>query len=448
MRCRGDPDRLHDEFPQLQQLRELSPPPDLVLLTIGGNNIDMAGILQNCVTGWNCRDRTYYPNPALDDDCLRRYAAELPLIDITDLDAERRLNFPAERIDGCGPFGASYADVVFARIKSEAAALRNAYEAIDAAVNSRAALQARDGKPAHVVVLAYPSAFPRQSTGSCMFGLSADEQDFGFEVTEELNERIGEVVAELRQRGRPVYFAADVADAFQPNNTLCGRDPHLVPVSLDRLPDSESFHFLSPLFCLHHTFGVATCRGTDIHRFREQFHPTAEGYFAMTAALLRWSNRAEAEPLASVDPAPRASNHRTTLREGTMRLGPAPDAIVGTWPAGSAVQLQGTGFAPGTTVYLGLQSAPIGVGLIHVKPDGSIAAIVPLPADLPPGLHTVVATGIDPYGEQVHRYAVVEITRPHQAWRTALWGIAAALLLGAARGAAILRNQSHRREVP
>lgn len=392
------------ERSQLARLRDLEPRPDLVLLTVGGNDVGFGDVIRDCVLLPSCQDNLISPNPQLDPGCRLRYQREVP-------------GDPAGHdLDGCPPFTARYADQAFGRVASLSRVLTDTYAAIDRAVNSPDALADR-GRPAHIVVLTYPALLPHTAEhySSCGLGLNPAEVRFGAELTDRLNQTIEQTVQQLRDQGRPIYAATDVADAFQPNHTVCNRDPHVVPVSVERAADPV----------------LPGRQGSG-----EQMHPTAEGYRDMTAALLRWSHRPDAQPDVDVAPAPPVD---LTLQlpqlDRTIVLGPAPDVIVESAPAGTAALIQGHGFAPGSTVRIDLQSAPRGVATGNAGADGTIITQVPLAADLAPGLHTLTASGVDPHGQPLRRYAVVHLRRPDQPWRTGLAGLAVALLLAAAAGA-------------
>ena len=56
------------------------------------------------------------------------------------------------------------------------------------------------------------------------------------------------------------------------------------------------------------------------------------------------------------------------------------------------------GFAPGSEAKATLNSDPIPLGTFRADATGTVTIDVPVPAEAPPGEHTVVAVGIDPTG--------------------------------------------------
>src|SRR5690606_33667950 len=160
----------YDEPSQIARLAALDPPPDLVLLTIGGNNIGFGDIVADCLLHDSCHLREVFPNPELDPDCHLRYIEAY----------HERLQYPVQ-LPGCPPYYVRYDTMVFARIEGARDQLRETYRAIDAVVNSRTAVKARGGRRAHIVVLAYPLVLPRLPYGSdsCLLGIDHAEARFG-----------------------------------------------------------------------------------------------------------------------------------------------------------------------------------------------------------------------------------------------------------------------------
>jgi titin len=66
---------------------------------------------------------------------------------------------------------------------------------------------------------------------------------------------------------------------------------------------------------------------------------------------------------------------------------------------GQAIVLIGTGFAAYSTVTVAIYSAPTVLALVTADAHGDFTHTVTVPADLPVGTHTFLATGVDPDGE-------------------------------------------------
>lgn len=104
---------------------------------------------------------------------------------------------------------------------------------------------------------------------------------------------------------------------------------------------------------------------------------------------------------------------------------------------GSSVTISGEGFAPNGLVVVTIQSAPVELGRGNADAVGDFTATVRVPADFPPGAHTLSATGpAAGGGTQVLSFEVVvagslAVTGLAQPW----WlyaGLAAVLLGGGA----------------
>ncbi|NHT19262.1 Ig-like domain repeat protein, partial [Cellulomonas sp. IC4_254] len=82
-------------------------------------------------------------------------------------------------------------------------------------------------------------------------------------------------------------------------------------------------------------------------------------------------------PTAGSDPTPQITSSKTLMR------------------AGAAVTLVARGFVPGERVTFVLHSDPVVLGTAIADADGVATLTVALPAGVPAGAHTVVATGAD-----------------------------------------------------
>jgi hypothetical protein len=87
---------------------------------------------------------------------------------------------------------------------------------------------------------------------------------------------------------------------------------------------------------------------------------------------------------------------RVPEASGALQV-PAADA--GALTPGGSVALSGSGFLTRSTVTLVVYSTPTVLNTLVTQADGSFDANVTLPADLPEGSHTLVATGVDPTGQ-------------------------------------------------
>ena len=169
---------------QIAQLVDLDEPPAVVLMTLGGNDIEFANIIKRCVSsGADCSDD-----------------------DVWVADAFRR-------IATLGP------------------SLERGYEQVWSAVNRPGDIEARGGAVAPVVVLAYPQVLPEWQRGSCG-GFETGEIKFGNEVVAALDDAVAHAVESMQKRGFSVYFADQVHGAVLPSHTACGREPYVNDVDV------------------------------------------------------------------------------------------------------------------------------------------------------------------------------------------------------------------------
>ncbi|WP_409330142.1 fibronectin type III domain-containing protein [Trujillonella humicola] len=76
---------------------------------------------------------------------------------------------------------------------------------------------------------------------------------------------------------------------------------------------------------------------------------------------------------------------------------------------GGALAVRGAGFLPHSTVTLVVYSAPTVLGTLVADATGAVAGTVALPAGLAPGVHTLVAVGVDPAGDPHHLVSAVTV---------------------------------------
>ena len=75
-----------------------------------------------------------------------------------------------------------------------------------------------------------------------------------------------------------------------------------------------------------------------------------------------------------------------------------PAGPISTLAAGQKVTLQGSGYAPNSTVQLVVYSSPVTLGTVVADQDGNFSIEVTVPATLANGTHHLVATGVDANG--------------------------------------------------
>jgi hypothetical protein len=168
----------------------------------------------------------------------------------------------------------------------------------------------------------------------------------------------------------------------------------------------------------------------------------------MAGALLRWSRSADAPTTANrgSDDGPSILVRSANL--GGQLFGPPPLVVdmdrpvtVVEAPQGGPIRIQGSGYAPGTVVVVGVESTPQSLGAMRADADGRISVLVRLPENLADGRHTLTASGLTTDGALQVRPQPVEVGGSLW-WPPALW--AAVFLLLAGIGWLLLRLDRRR----
>ncbi|CAB4928940.1 MAG: hypothetical protein F2825_09695 [Actinobacteria bacterium] len=85
-----------------------------------------------------------------------------------------------------------------------------------------------------------------------------------------------------------------------------------------------------------------------------------------------------------------------------------PAGPISTLTAGQTITLQGSGYAPNSTVQLLVYSSPVSLGTVVADQNGNFSVEVTVPANLANGTHHLVATGVDAQGNV--RNLVITVT--------------------------------------
>lgn len=344
--------------PQLKRLRSLALSDrslDAVLLSIGGNDVDFAGTVFWCIV-------------AMPGQTCARFG-------------------PIEE----GQFRTGAAG----RIAAVADSLRRVYRDINRAVNDPQARAKRAGKYAPIIVVPYPRIVPSHQAGAaaaggCHLNINAGEVKFFNDFIDMLNLEIGAAAGSVRSDGVPIYLAADVVSAFQPNHTICDAPDNYVNFTKD----------------LWGTYDFEQRRLDP-----EQLHPNERGNAAMARAISTYA----ADKTMMTDPA-----EVTWVSIDAKKLGPVTNAVANAtlsaadlYLIGGEARIDADGFAPSSTIVFRLDSTPRTLGSATVSADGSISTHVPVPVDIRPGNHHLHVLGIDPDGQLRDVAIPVRIAPPH-----------------------------------
>ena len=379
---------------QLDRLISSGTVPDLVLMSLGGNDVGFGPIITTCVFG---------PTDCTDDDNGVVAQAQ-------------------DKLDGL-PQG-----------------LAAAYRGVNAVLNSERAIRAREGKVAPIVVMAYPQLFPDAlgKAAHCQGHLEADEIAFANQLSRDLNGVIGATVAQLRGADRPVpvYFAADVAEAMLPDHTLCGAVPWvnellrtksvagdlagkvagsteliLAGVANPTTPPSAK---LFGIAVVGGSAAVEAMSGEELRTYKHAYHPTADGYRAMTAALIRYSGSEDANSaIPKAPPNPLAGARPGPLQGEPIVLQGTTTQVVDL-RTGEERTLEVRGLPPGTAIEVVLRSAPVVLAQAVTDADGTARTTVMVPPTMEPGRHELQVTPLE--GGEVLVTAPVDVQRTRPWW--------------------------------
>ena len=304
------------------------------------------------------------------------------------------------------------------------AALVHAYRSINAVLNSGAAVGER-GTTAPILIPAYPLAVPRTDR-PCLSLLTVDQNELNFvqDFATELNARVEAATMIAREHfDVPVWFIGSTEDVFQPNHSVCDREPWAR--GLDSYNGSGAdlrLALLSPV--------AATVEAAQ-RSLQELFHPNDFGYDAITRGIVRWtlSDEAAAAEQYLLDVTPTNPEIVRTWDANEVVLGPGSDPQSLQIQGPTGITVQGNGFIPSSSVDLRVESTPVALGQAFADERGAIAADVVLPR-LPAGDHTITLTGLGEDGESRILEITLAVSEPDEFPREFIFlGAAAAFLI-------------------
>ncbi len=386
---------------QLAVLRDMmleENPPDAVLLSVGGNDANFGGIAIGCIFFPRCDARLASLGGGIKSTMTN--ALELGMGIQTDITTVLR--------------------------------------SVDAAVNDPVALQLREGRSIPIVVMPYPRVIPETSSmppSGCFFGIGHNEISYLNGYFDSINTSVSLAAFTLRNEGRPVYVAADVESAFQPDHTVCEGEglSHAVLISTDTLNNQ-----------IAQTSRVATFKDVLANK-SELLHPTPGGHTAMARALVDWSHSRAAR---EIDPTGTPEWDPRVLRRDVAAIDRittyAPPSGLPQAQAGGPVRVSADGFMLNSEVLIRVESDPRTLGTAMTDDVGELSTFVRLPDDLAMGTHHVVVTGFDQDGELRRVATELRVLPQGGPWLYVLLGLGTLLALV---GVAMRRWRPSRRSV-
>ena len=392
---------------QLDQLRQVGErpagPPPGVVMTMGGNDVGFADVIIYCLV-LTCSD-------------IVSDAFGLDLPDVNTGDGYIIEKFQLES------FSTSEGPTTFAGMMADH------YARINEVLNSHW-WKAERGTVAPIIVLAYPRPVPSVDV-SCpiLTGfVNQAELTFATRFVATLNANIEAAVDAAHADGVPVYFVPNTEDAFAPNHTICDDKPYAR--SLQSL-NGAGIDLGSVIRDIRGTLtfdpSIGALTGGAGRAVQELFHPNQAGYDALTGAILRWSQSAQAQAAETELAAWSAEI------EDSVPLDPPQPTVTSQWDSsttdlgqlvpgerlqpGTSYPLSVQGYAPLSPLTLEVRSDPTILQVARANLDGHATLEVGIPSDLPPGKHTLVVSGVGPSGET--RSVSVAFTVATAWWRDA-----------------------------
>ena len=361
--------------------------PDVLLMTFGGNDVGFADVIVRCALPGDCTDDKVPTGPLGFTDCAGGGS-------------------PAGVL--CPGALTLWTDQKHADVRTLGQVLAKVYISAAERLNSDGARADRGGAWAPVIVLGYPQILAEND--SCSH-LDAHERNFGIEIGAAINDQVAHAVEIAAQRGLPVYYAADVANAFLPDHTVC---------------TDASSRWVNP---------IAYRESVPTQDKMEQMHPNVDGFTAMTSALVQWSQQAKPLPGPFMLP-PDAVG----LDGGGTPVGDPSEVDMDAEPSDlyhqtapeAPLHVTATGLAPDSRVLVTMYSVPQALGTLSADSSGRVDGVVMVPQGAVRGPHTLVMEGIAPNGDLVWKAQAIKVILPMPWWGWLIAVVSASCALGAA----------------
>lgn|GEM_PF-4285858 len=379
------------------EVASTSDPIEVAFMTIGGNDIGFAPILQSCL---------------LTPDSF------IPLI------------------QGCHEkFDFKIAEVTLLKPQ-----LMDVYLGVYSAINTPELIQAREGKVAPLVILPYPNVVPLEKTGNC--GMSDNELVFARELLDTLNATMRDSVGELRARGYDGVFFADGVEEALEYHGFCTTYPHVNDPSVTSIAAEktkqwgaqllgatrQAWPFITEYVAMRAPYGpLIAIAGTlvlenvdesevDSRDFVEWGHPSAQGYADTTVAIQAWASGHHIDPATLTPPFEVDARDSEPGAEPpvTISLDTRISAIA---EAGQTLRITASGLNSLSPVMASLeysQSLTLSGGI--ADEDGNVDLLVAIPSDLPTGEYQLKLQGFDPENQLTALSADLTLTQPPIWW--------------------------------
>ncbi len=459
------------EEAQLTKLKALERAPDLVMLTLGGNDADFGGVIINCIFGTECHEATSVVelscnSPLLDNgftrDVREAAAAARGTFESAEAAAFYAARSPLYADDqDCFSNRGSWAQEKVNHAAALAPRLVEAYEAIDAVVNAPRWVDERGGEIAPILVLAYPNPVPdpiryREVLRRCPATMSFDEWRWAAgEFMPALNAAIASAVRQAEARGLPVRFVSEVEDAFAPSHTICDDDKYinslnaasLLPTGLEQVGKIGGYLWSFVPGIGDDVYRANQGAGPGERRKNESFHPNASGYRAFTAAIVEWSQSEDGQrPIERSAPRSTIEVREPPDRPPLVVTDSTPNVVL----RGVQTRLEIPGLAPGAPLQVHVESRPSAVAGTVVGEDGIGRFDMVLPDNFALGTHSLVYASFSGDGNAIAATVPIVVNEAGHPWeKPALLALAVGLALAGICGLLlVLLGNPRRRSLP
>lgn len=386
----------HGEKTQVKQLAQRiarGETPDLMLLTIGGNDINFSGIAKDCFAKQFFFGENVYEYCLASDKSGGPYAETLSLINKLD--------------DSLAESLADVSDI----------------------------FQDRDLPTPPILVLHYPKLFPANEGQAqrCSDKWVVQEANLGpsyenfSKVQGLLKTAVEDGVGQAQAKGIPAQLVIGSEESIPATHNSCTEDPWINPLVALKLFSPESLH---PNRSGHQAMAVS------VGQWAAQYQPNLEAKVVETEdPMSGWRDIFE----DSID----SFEKLRPKKEVTIDMSEAPDSDVTIKLNHGPMTIKIIGGEPGGTSTIYLRSDPYVLGSVTFDENGEATLDASIPIDkLPAGDHTLISMGANSDGEYVVAKTPVQISKPVPVF---FWVLAGCVVLAAAGILLLVRSLRRQR---